>query len=113
MHKEIEYDDVKLILNGMLFTWDSEKEKINIRKHNVTFKEAASVFFDRHAFFEPNSIDEYTGEERFDVIGSLFGDLVFVVYVERITINDEEITRIISARNAAREEVKKYAYGNS
>ena len=34
--------------------------------------------------------------------------IVFVVYVERITVNDDDIIRIISARYAERKEKKRY-----
>ncbi len=31
--KRIEHEEIKLELDGMLFTWNDEKEKLNIRKH--------------------------------------------------------------------------------
>ena len=108
----IEQDEIKLELGGMLFTWDDEKEKINIRKHGVDFTDAASVFLDEGSVIRPNSIDNYTGEERFDIIGMVYGDLMFVVYVERVTMDNNEIIRIISARLAERKEEKIYAYGS-
>jgi hypothetical protein len=33
----------------MRFTWDPRKASSNVRKHSVTFEEAASVFDDEHA----------------------------------------------------------------
>ena len=30
----------------MFFTWDDEKEKINIKKHGINFSSAAAVFLD-------------------------------------------------------------------
>ncbi|MBR1438340.1 MAG: BrnT family toxin [Synergistaceae bacterium] len=110
--KQIEHDEIKLRLGDMLFTWDDEKEKINIRKHGLDFTVASSVFLDLDAVFEDNSVDEYTGEERFDVIGMFAGPLMFVVYVERVTIDDDDIIRIISARDANREERKRYVNGH-
>ena len=110
--KQVEHDEIKLRLGGMLFTWDDEKEKINIRKHGIDFKTAASVFVDSYLYIENNSIDEYTGEERFDAVGSIGGrKLLFVVYVERITINGNDIIRIISARKAEKEERIRYVNG--
>ena len=106
--KHIEYEAIKLRLGDMLFTWDDEKERVNIRKHGVDFKAAARVFVDIDAIFEFNSIDEYTGEERWDIIGVFDAGIVFVVYVERITVNDDDIIRIISARYAERKEKKRY-----
>ena len=111
--KHVESEEIKLRLGDMLFTWDDEKERINIRKHRLDFTVAASVFLDCDAFFEDNSIDEYTGEERFDVIGMFAGPLMYVVYVERVIADDEgtDIIRIISARDANKEERKRYVNG--
>ncbi|MBR0035990.1 MAG: BrnT family toxin [Synergistaceae bacterium] len=62
----------------------------------------------QYAIFDFNSVDEYTGEERFDVIGFFEGGIMFVVYVERITVEDNDINRIISARFADRKEKRRY-----
>ena len=110
--KQIEQDEIKLELGGMLFTWNDEKEQLNIRKHNMDFKTAASVFIDSALFVEYNSTDNYTGEERFDAIGAIGGNTtIFVVYVERITVNNNDIIRIISARKTTKEERRKYVNG--
>ena len=37
MTKHIEKAEIKLRLGDMLFTWDDEKEKINIRKYGIDF----------------------------------------------------------------------------
>lgn len=110
--KQIESAEIKLELDGILFTWDDEKEKINIRKHGVDFRAAASIFIDKDAIIEYNSTDDYTGEERWDTIGILNGALLFVVYVERVTIDNNDIIKIISARYAGRKERKRYVNGN-
>ena len=47
-----------------------------------------------------------------DAIGSIgLHMLLFVVYVERITTDDDDIIRIISARRAVRKEIKRYVNG--
>ena len=106
--KRTETDEVKLRMGDMLFTWDDEKERINIRKHRIDFKAAAHVFLDSDAVFEYNSVDEKTGEERWDAIGFFEAGIMFVVYVERITIDGNEVIRIISARYAERKEKRRY-----
>ena len=58
-----------------------------------------------------NSIDDYTGEERLQAVGMVYGDVMFIVYVERVTVDNDDIIRIISARHATREEERYYAYG--
>ena len=109
--KQTEYEEIKLQLEGMLFTWDDEKEKINIRKHGIDFTIAASVFFDAYADCEVNSFDGATGEERFSITGWFAGKVMFIVYVERVTVNGNDIIRIISAREATRKEKMRYANG--
>lgn len=109
--KHIETDEVKLRLGDMLFTWDDEKERINIRKHGVDFRAAARIFLDEDVLLEYNSVDEYTGEERWDAIGSFEAGIMFVVYVERVTTDSDDIIRIISARYAERKEKRRYVNG--
>ncbi|MBR0256313.1 MAG: BrnT family toxin, partial [Synergistaceae bacterium] len=46
--KQTEHDEIKLRIGDMLFTWDDEKEQINIRKHDIDFRTAASVFIDSY-----------------------------------------------------------------
>ena len=106
--KQTEHDEIKLRIGDMLFTWDDEKERINIRKHKIDFKAAVNVFLDEYAIFEYNSVDERTGEERWDAIGFFEAGIMFVVYVERITIDDNDVIRIISARHAEKKEKKRY-----
>lgn len=109
MMKQIENAEIKLRLGDMLFTWDDEKERINIRKHGIDFTSAASVFLDDYAAYDFNPIDVNTGEERLSVTGWLAGKIIFIVYVERLTIDEDDILRIISAREATRKEKMRYA----
>ena len=101
MTKHIEKAEIKLRLGDMLFTWDDEKEKINIRKHGIDFTVAAAVFLDDYVTYDFNTVDKITGEERLSVTGWFAGKVMFVVYVERLTIN--------SAREATRKEKIRYA----
>ena len=66
---------------------------------------------DIDAFIEHNSTDEFTGEERMSIIGMLSRVVMFVVYVERVTVDDDDIIKIISARRAERNEKRRYVYG--
>ena len=45
-------------MNGIKFEWDEEKEKINIKKHGISFSTAAFVFND------PNRLEYYDEEHR-------------------------------------------------
>ena len=109
--KHTEYGEIKLRLGGMLFTWDDEKEKANIHKHDVDFSIAARIFLDKDVWLEYNSTDEYSGEELWDAIGVFDAGILFVVYVERISVYGTDVIRIISAREATRKEKKRYVDG--
>ena len=107
-----EHEEVKLVEHGIAFTWNDRKAEVNFRKHGVRFAEAVAAFFDDNAVFEFNSVDNYTGEERLDVIGMVYGNVTYMVYVERITVDNEDVIRIISARHATKEEERIYDNGN-
>ena len=47
----------------MRFEWDPRKAEINLRKHGVSFDEAASVFLDRLARSGPDP-EHSVGESR-------------------------------------------------
>ena len=109
---------VRFTLGGMLFEYDSEKNRKNIEKHGISFKSAARVFFDydRIELYDEAHSEE---EDRYDTIGdtsagnlTVIGnlqdtrvdDILFVVYTERATVDEDEKTRevirLISARLA-------------
>ena len=77
-----------------------------MRKHGVTFEEAASVFFD------PNGLefsDTYRDEPRWHRIAiSAYSRVLLVVHTERVRDGKEEVTRIISARKANKKERRAY-----
>ncbi len=85
----------------MDYQWDPRKALSNLRKHNVSFADAVTVFSD------DNSItieDDFSGEERFVTIGlDTLGRILVVVYNYR-----ENTIRIISARKATSRERKQY-----
>ena len=77
---------------GLIFKWDKKKEKQNVTKHNVSFREAATVFSDELSLTidDPLHSDE---EKRLIIIGeSIEHRLLVVVHTER---NDH--IRIISS----------------
>jgi uncharacterized protein len=88
------------------YEWDPVKAAANVRKHHITFEEAASVFLDPSAltFWDP---DLSEGEDREITIGrSGRQRVVFVAHTAR-----ENRVRIISARRATRLEQKQYDEG--
>ena len=90
------------------FEWDPVKAAANVKKHQVSFEEARSVFFDEFAtqlFDEDHSMNE----QRFLILGmSSDTKLLIVCHCER---ENGEIIRIISARKATKRESAFYQGG--
>ena len=87
------------------FEWDPSKAAANLKKHQVSFEEAKSVFYDEFAvqFFDE---DHSSDEERFLMLGMSSGaKLLIVCHCER---EHSEIIRIISARKATKRESAFY-----
>ena len=85
----------------MWFSWDPRKAASNVRKHGVTFEEAATVFADPLAMV----ITDAVRVSRALIIGeSIRRRVLLTVFVER----DEEEIRIISARRATNHERRNY-----
>jgi uncharacterized protein len=90
----------------MRFEWDSKKAAANLKKHRVTFQEAATVFGDPLAitFRDPDHSKEEEREITFGL--SLQKRLMVVFHTER-----GNRTRIISARLMDRKEKVIYEEG--
>ncbi|MBR1874069.1 MAG: BrnT family toxin [Eubacterium sp.] len=88
-------------MTGLIFEWDTEKNRINKKIHGISFETALLVFndYDRIEIYDQEH-SEY--EDRYSTIG-LVDDVIFVVYTER-----KDVIRIISARMATREERRIY-----
>lgn len=90
----------------MKFEWDPRKAEINLRKHRVSFDEAASVFFDRLAL-SGSDPDHSVDELRYITYGiSRLGRLLAVSHTYR-----PGAIRIITARRVTRGERKIYEEG--
>ena len=88
---------------GIGFEWDARKAVANLRKHGVTFREAASVFGDPLSLTIPDRGHSHD-EERFIILGeSATHRLLVVVHTSR-----GDRVRFISAREATRSERKTY-----
>lgn len=85
--------------------WDPAKAAVNLRKHGVSFPEAASVFYDERAveFYD----DEHSEwEDRLLLLGlSDSLRLLLACHCHRV---GGSVIRIISARKATRNEAKLY-----
>ena len=87
------------------FEWDAVKAASNLKKHQVSFEEARSIFFDEFGvqfFDEAHS----SGEDRFLMLGmSSTAKLLLVCHCER---DHGAAIRIISARKATQRESAFY-----
>lgn len=116
---------VSFSLGGMAFEYDEEKNQINIKKHGISFRSAARIFFDydRIEFFDDAHSD---CEVRYDTIGDTSAgritqigeisignanqfsggenEILFVVYTESVRVEkngkETDVTRLISPRLA-------------
>jgi uncharacterized DUF497 family protein len=83
------------------FTWDAKKAAANLRKHGVSFAEAATVFDDELGAYYPDTLHA----NRFILIGySERRRLLFVVHAEV----EQDVIRLISARPATKHEKAHY-----
>jgi uncharacterized DUF497 family protein len=85
------------------FEWDDNKARSNLKKHGVSFEEAATIFNDPKiaTISDPDHSED---EERFVSLGmSLIRRLLSVIHTER-----EARIRLISARKATKTERKTY-----
>ncbi|ASC72596.1 hypothetical protein XM38_035540 [Halomicronema hongdechloris C2206] len=90
----------------MEFEWNPDKAGLNIEKHGVSFREAATVFNDPLSVTFPDP-DHSIGENRYVIIGvSRVGQLLVVAHTDR-----GEKVPIISARKATRQERRFYEEG--
>lgn len=87
----------------MNIEFDPKKASSNLKKHGVSFAEAASVLLDARALVREDSDAE--GEARFLVVGtSDAGHMLTVCY----TLIGDEAIRLISARPATKNERRQY-----
>lgn len=92
----------------MRYEWDEDKYKSNLNKHGVRFEQAEPVFHDAMAIEFYDQEHSTKTENRYIRIGMSVPGVLVVVFCERINLNGEEVTRIISARKAKPREVDKY-----
>jgi len=88
------------------FSWDERKNRVNRRKHGVSFENATRVFRDRFVMFLQDR--EVDGELRWQAIGKAGDSVVLLVAHTYEEDDQEERIRIISAREATQREAASY-----
>ena len=92
------------------FEWDEDKDRINKRKHGISFEEALQAFDDPDFLEFRDEIHSTQCEVRIKGVGAIHG-----VVVVAIVFTERKRVRIISARKANRKEEvdyyeRKYGY---
>ena len=97
----------------MIWEWDREKNRANLRIHGIEFETAILVFDDPLA---ATYDDPYPYERRWRTIGIIEGLLILVVHTwpedNSDTGSGERAGRIISARPATPYESRSYEEGH-
>jgi len=91
----------------LTFVWDRKKATQNLKKHEISFEDASTVFDDP---FEVTvyDVDHSFDEHRFITLGQVAnGRVVVVCYKEERT----DLYRIITARDATATERRDYEQG--
>lgn len=94
-----------VLMTTLRFEWDAKKAAINLKKHEVAFEEAVSVFADERARLidDPEHSEQ---EDRFVLLGlSRSLRMLLVCHCFR---GEEGLVRIISARKATPKESLQY-----
>jgi hypothetical protein len=89
------------------FEWDERKNAVNIKKHGVSFEEAALVFNDPCRYERYDKIHSFL-EKRWIIVGFAGWKVLRVIITERYNT-----IRIITARKADKNDEKRYFYGYS
>ena len=93
--------------DALQFEWDSKKAERNLRKHGVSFAEAATIFDDMLAavYDDPDHSEQ---EKRYLTIGtSTQGRLLHVAFADR-----GQRIRIVQARKVTKRERQLYEEEN-
>ena len=95
----------------LIFEWDTNKVRINLNKHKVSFEESKTLFNDPLlvTFLDERLSDT---EERLISIGiSVHNRILLVVHTDHRETADNVLIRIISCRKATPSERKTYEEG--
>lgn len=97
----------------LVFRWDAETARTNLRKHGISFEEARTIFSDPRALTFPD--EKHSREEdRYITIGtSARGKISLVVHSDRWQPEDSLVIRIISCRRAPSSERRVYVEGEA
>jgi len=87
----------------LVFDWDADKAKANLKRHKVSFEEARTVFYDPFLLTFPDPEHSITEERYLNIGVSAQGRILVVIHTER-----GGTLRIISCRKATNHERNAY-----
>ena len=92
-------------MDSLRFSWDDKKAGQNLKKHKVSFQEAATVFLDENAieFFDTEHSSQ---EDRYLMLG--ISNRLRILVVSYCLRKKAAEIRIISARKTTKNEQKVY-----
>jgi uncharacterized protein len=92
-------------MDEIIFEWNPAKAQTNERKHNVSFTEAQTAFYDQNGRVSYDS-DHSETEDRYLLLG--MSDALRLLVVCHVYRQNDECIRIISARRATKAEQRQY-----
>jgi uncharacterized DUF497 family protein len=95
-----------LSLETITISWSDDKNRENIKKHGLSFQEAAPVFLDPYLVIRHDEAHSTMKETRWKGIGVLGNDLLLAIIFSK---ERENVVRFISAREASRKEKEDYS----
>jgi uncharacterized DUF497 family protein len=99
------YYNYAICMKYIQFEWDPSKNETNIKKHQISFDEAKTAFYDPNARLI-NDPEHSNTEDRFILLGlSKQLNLLIVCHCYK---SQDEFIRIISARKATKIESTQY-----
>lgn len=94
---------MKAKIDDFYLEWDENKDRVNKKKHGISFETAKYVFADVNRVEFYNENHSTLEEDRYFTLG-MVEDILFVVYTER-----GKNVRLISARIANERERRIYS----
>ena len=88
----------------MRFEWDPRKDRINRKKHGISFEEARRLFTSGLDYLETYDAVHSDEEDRFNAMGIVGRGAIVVSYSER----EDGVIRIVSARLATPAETRRF-----
>src|SRR5258705_13235587 len=90
----------------MRFEWDENKNRLNLRKHDVRFETAVLVFDDPYAITQHDRT--FDDEKRWITVGAIGPGSILLVVHTFYEQHEEEVIGVISARAAESHERRAY-----